>query len=294
MKPIKISVLGADGYTCQIPRIKEGIISLGHTITESFPDLIYSNDPTGYNKALELKKKFSNAYLIFNFLDIPWHMPNIHERTKLLIKNYFFKADAVSTISYKVKKDLENYFDKKIHVIYNPIKDVTYDQNIKKNNLFLYVGRVFDPVKRFNLVRESLTKIKDGINNLTICGLKNPQVGNYLGVIKDEELNKIYNSSKYVLLPSKAEGLGLPMIEAMVCGAIPITCSDNLTAKEFSPQEFICEPNAESIVKKIEEMNKNYETLRILALKYGKKYKIKFDKKNIAKNIIEIFESKKL
>ena len=292
MKPIKISVLGADGYTCQIPRIKEGIISLGHTITESFPDLIYSNDPTGYNKALELKKKFSNAYLIFNFLDIPWHMPNIHERTKLLIKNYFFKANAVSTISHKVKKDLENYFDKKIHVIYNPIKDVVYDPNVKKNNLYLYVGRVFDPVKRFNLVRESLAKIKGGINNLTICGLKNPQVGNYLGVIKDEELNKIYNSSKYVLLPSKAEGLGLPMIEAMVCGAIPITCSDNLTAKEFSPQEFICEPNAESIVKKIEEMNKNYETLRILALKYGKKYKIQFDKKNIAKNIIDIFHSK--
>ena len=37
----------------------------------------------------------------------------------------------------------------------------------------------------------------------------------------------IWDKTKYVLLPSKAEGIGLPMIEAMICGSIPITCSDN-------------------------------------------------------------------
>ena len=74
--------------------------------------------------------------------------------------------------------------------------------------------------------------------NIKICGLQNPKFGNYLGIIKDQELNKLYNSSKYVLLPSASEGIGLPMIEGMICGAIPITCSDNLTAKEFSPADF--------------------------------------------------------
>ena len=292
MKSITVAVLGADGYTCQIPRIKEGMESLGHKISTESPDIIYSNDPTGYDKALTLKKKNPNEYLILNFLDIPWHFPDIDERTKLLVKNYFLRADAVSTISFKVKKDLIQYFNKEIHVIYNPIKDVYYDESIKKNNLFLYVGRVFDPIKRFNLVRESLLKIDKGINNLKICGLKNPGIGNYLGIVKDEELNKIYNSSKYVLLPSKAEGLGLPMIEGMICGAVPITCSDNLTAKEFSPPDFICEPNHKSIIKKIEILNKKYSTYRELALKFGKKYKNQFDKKTIAKNILRIFDSK--
>ena len=142
-------------------------------------------------------------------------------------------------------------------------------------------------------MRESLTKIKDGEKNIKICGLKNPGFGNYLGIIKDQELNKIYNSSKYVLLPSMAEGLGLPMIESMICGAIPITCSDNLTAKEFSPLNFICEPNAQSIINKIEELDKDYEAKRKIALKLGKKYKIQFDKKTIAKNIINIFNLRK-
>ena len=147
-------------------------------------------------------------------------------------------------------------------------------------------------MKRFNLVRESLLKIKDGEKNIKICGSQNPNFGDYLGIVKDQDLNELYNSSQYILLPSVNEGIGLPMIEGMICGAIPITCSDNLTAKEFSPPDFICKPDAQSIVNKIEELNKDYDYKRELALKFGEKYKIQFDKRTIAKNIIEIFNSR--
>ena len=292
MNNIKVSILGSDGYVCQIPRIKEGMEALGHVLSEESPDLIYSNDPVGYEKALFLKKKYSKAYLMLNFLDVPWHKPNIQKQTESLVKNYFLKADAITTISFKVKKDISKFYNKKIHVIYNPIKDVYFDENIKKNNIFLYVGRASDYVKRFNLVRESLLKVKDGEKNIKICGSENPNVGDYLGIVKDQDLNELYNSSKYILLPSVAEGIGLPMIEGMICGAIPITCSDNLTAKEFSPLDFICKPDAQSIVNKIEELNKDYDYKRELALKFGEKYKIQFDKRTIAKNIIEIFNSR--
>ena len=292
MKSIKVSILGADGYTCQVPRIKEGIKNQGHILSEKSPDLIYANDPTGYNKAMVLKKKFPNSYLMLNFLDVPWHFPNVDKQTKLLAEHFLAKADAVTVISFKVKKDLAKFLDRKIEVIYNPIKDVFHDKSIKKNNTFLYVGRANDPIKRIDLVKEGLSKIKNGIKEVKICGSENPGFGNYLGIISDIELNKLYNSSKFVLLPSKAEGIGLPMIEGMICGAIPITCSDNLTAKEFSPSEFICEPNAQSLVNKIEELDKEYENKRKIVLKMGEKYKIQFDKKNIARNIINIFDSR--
>ena len=176
MEPIKVSIFGADGYTCQVPRIKEAIQDLGHTLTEESPDLIYSNDSSGYEEALLLKKKYPKAYLILNFLDIPWHLPNIQKQTELLVKNFFLKADIITTISFKVKKDIGKFYDKKIHVIYNPIKDVYFDENIKKNNIFFYVGRASDPVKRFNLVRESLLKIKDGVKNTKICGSQNQKL----------------------------------------------------------------------------------------------------------------------
>ena len=63
------------------------------------------------------------------------------------------------------------------------------------------------------------------------------------------------------------------------------------TAKEFLPKDFICEPNAQSISDKIEELNKEYDAKRKLALEYGKKYKIQFDKINIAKKILSVFNS---
>ena len=35
MKPIKISIFGADGYTCQMPRIKEAMQNLGNILSKN-------------------------------------------------------------------------------------------------------------------------------------------------------------------------------------------------------------------------------------------------------------------
>ncbi len=56
MRSIKVAIFGWDGFTCQIPRIKEGMESLGNTISQDNPELIYCNDPSRYQKALALKK----------------------------------------------------------------------------------------------------------------------------------------------------------------------------------------------------------------------------------------------
>ena len=112
------------------------------------------------------------------------------------------------------------------------------------------------------------------------------QCGHY----SDIELNKLYNSSKFVLLPSKAEGIGLPMIESMICGALPITCSDNETAKEFLPRDFICAPDPKSILEHIKKLENEYANKRNLAFEFGKRYKEKFNKSSIAKNILNILK----
>ena len=61
------------------------------------------------------------------------------------------------------------------------------------------------------------------------------------------------------------------MIEAMICGTLPIACSDNLTAKEFLPPDFICESNAQSIVSKIEELDKDYDKKKKIRVRIWKK-----------------------
>ena len=284
---MKISVFGMLPFS---NLIKEGFTKLGHEISDENPELIYANDPRGYKEAIQIKKKYKEAPLIFNLLDIPWHMPNIQQQTKLLVNQFLNQADFVSVISLKVKKDLSQFFNKKIHIIYNPIKDVYYDEKILKNNMFLFVGRANDPIKRFDLVRDTLIKIKDGIKKIKVCGAENPNFGNYLGYVSDEELNNLYNSTQFVLLPSKAEGIGLPMIESMICGALPITCSDNETAKEFLPRDFICAPDPKSMLEHIKKLEHEYANKRNLAFEFGKRYKEKFNKSSIAKNILNILK----
>ena len=292
MSNLKIALFGFDSYTSQIPRYREAFIQLGHTLNLNNPDIIYANDPTGFKNALELKNIFPKSFLILHVLDIPWHHSGVNSWIEQVTK-MLKKADVVAANSEKVKKDLSQFISsEKIIVTFDVAKDVYLDDKIKKNNMFLYVGRANDPIKRIKLVRDSISKIEKALETIKICGTENPGFGNYLGVVPDTELNKYYNSSKFVLLPSKAEGIGLSMIEGMICGAIPITCLDNLTAKEFSPHNFICEPNPNSIVKKIEELDNNYEKNREIALDFGKKYKIQFNKKSIAQNIIKIYNSR--
>ena len=286
---MKIAIFGILPFS---DLIKEGFKKLDHEISNEDPDLIYANDPTGYQDAIFLKDKHPKTNLTLNVLDIPWHFKNIEQQFKFLIDRFFARANNITTISYKIKKDLTKFFDKerhdKIKVIYNPTKDVYYDENIKKNNDFLFVGRASDPIKRFNLVHDSLKKLNESSRTLKVCGQQNPGFGEYLGYVSDLELNRLYNSTKYVFLPSKNEGIGLPIIESMICGSIPIACSDNETAKEFLPNEFLCLPDPDSIVNKIKLLDKSYDDKRKLALEFGLKYKEKFNKKNIAKNILNL------
>ena len=293
MNKIKFAGLGWEGPTGQIARIREGIQELGHEINNDNPDLIYCNDPGQYLNGIKLKKKFSKAILFFNFLDVPWHFPEVMK--KLTIESTLMRehADIVSVISNKVKKDLSKFYNKKIEVIYNPSKDVSFNKSINKTNNFLYVGRANDPVKRVKLIYEAF-KNDSEIKNIIFCGPEDPRFGNYLGIVEDKKLNELYNSSKFVLLPSKAEGIGLSMIEGMICGSVPLMCSDNLTAKEFAPNEFFCEPDPKSLKNKIEEVEKKYNNYREKSLEFGRKYKIQFNKKTIANNIIEIYQRHKI
>ena len=142
---MKIAVFGTIPFS---DLIKEGFDELGHEITNHNPDLIFANDTLGYQDATFLKMQYPKTQLILNVLDIPWHFPNIENQFQTMVKRFFNKADNITAISFKVKKDLEKFFEKdiyeKIKVIYNPIQNVKHDSKIKKNGcVTLWGKRIF-------------------------------------------------------------------------------------------------------------------------------------------------------
>lgn len=276
------------GWRCKpldvVSRVEEGLLNNGVVFTDDKPDLIYKNEDF-FDEAIDFKNRCQNKpFVIFNILDLQVRNPN-YDLDRL--KQQLTHANVVTCISHSVKNQIKEYLNINAEVIYNPVKDITIKQ-LKKTIPFLYVGRANDLNKRFSLIKETLSGF-NGQQGLIVCGSENPNFGTYVGVVDDETLNDFYNATRFVLLPSKFEGIGLSMIEGMMAGAVPITCNDNPTAIEFSPKEFICEPNPKSILDKMMEIHKDYKHFQNIALEYGKKYSDMMNKNQIAKNIINIY-----
>lgn len=291
-----VSIHGARFYGSQIERTESGFMELGHTLgynAKETPHFIYSNDASHYHSAIiEWEKHKRLPKLILNVLDVPDFLPEIN-----LIKSEWLPklllANKVTSISKFTQNAVKEHFGIDSEVIYNPVKDVcsVYREDTAKSIPFLYVGRANSINKRFRLIIETfrLAGWKDEI--LFVIGSENPRFGQYQGVVDNKDLNTLYNLAKFVLLPSFFEGMGLPAIEAMICGTIPIVCSDNLGTKEFMPPEFVCDPNPQSYLNKISELNKDYDKYQKIALEYGDKYKEQFSGKSIANNILKVYES---
>ena len=275
----------------QISRIDQGLKAVGCSFVEESPDIVYSNNDM-YDDILNYSKnQKKKPFIILNVLDL-----QIGNQTYNLnkVKEQLSQADAITCISRTVQEQIKNELNLNSTVIYNPTKDVAHDPKIAKSMPFLYVGRANDPRKRFSLIKESFKNYQELHKGLMICGSEDPKFGVYAGILSDEDLNLAYNTFKFLLLPSSFEGLGLPMIEAMIAGSIPITCRDNLTAVELCPQEFICDPDPKSFMAKLIEVNEDYTKFQKISLQYAEKYKLLMNKVTVAQSIVNIYKTNKI
>lgn len=284
---------GANCPNCQLPRIREGFEFLGHKVTDYITEasLIYSNNPSKTRTQI-LKDKINgklkeNVKLIFNVLDIPeWCFPNYDLRE---LHQELLQADCVTSISKYVQGQLLRYFGLNSTVIYNPAKKINDD--LRKNGIkkwpyrAMMVGRLGDPSKRAAL----------GINALLMAGFKENEVaivgsepigwGAYQGNVSDEKLNELYNSVDYVVMTSLGEGLGLPALEGVMGGAIPVVCHDLTTFNEFYPPEFGNYPNPYSIASFLLK-DKNLIDISKVRENIGDK----LNYAHVAQKILEVYE----
>lgn len=151
-----------------------------------------------------------------------------------------FYPERIIAVSFKVKKNLINYFkiaDDRIKVIHNGIEDanndIQIDFSIKKNINILYPARITSVKQQLELVK--LIKEKDikGIN-ITFCGdgekyielvklIKGDSRFTAKGLVTD--MKREYINTDFVLLFSKKEGLPVSLIESCKYG-LPIICND--------------------------------------------------------------------
>ncbi len=181
-----------------------------------------------------------------------------HPVYRQLMKEVGARADAIITVSESSRRDIINHMaipsDRQDHVkaIYEGVSS-DYSPGTPPDSArrtILYVGRM-DPYKNVPALVEAFARlIQSGMEDvrLKIIGPKDPRYPrveqliaefnlqhqvDWPGYVSGDDLLNAYRSASVFVLPSRYEGFGLPILEAMACGT-PVICSNRASLPEVA------------------------------------------------------------
>jgi glycosyltransferase involved in cell wall biosynthesis len=217
-----------------------------------------------------LLPRVASGVTVFTLHDLIFrHLPEAHLPLNrwflnLAVPRFLAAADAVIAISECTRRDAMRFYgvpDQKIHVIYEaadprfrPITDAAYLAGVRQRyglpqRFVLYVGTI-EPRKNlpvlFEAFKAALPVLPDV--KLVICGKKGwlydetfaslqalgiEREVRFTGFVPDADLPGLYALAEALALPSRYEGFGLPVLEAMGCGT-PVICSNTSSLPEIA------------------------------------------------------------
>ena len=175
------------------------------------------------------------------------------------------RSDASITVSNASRRDLLNELhipgaaEGKVRTVHNgvstrhcPAQDpgAPRDGNAGRTRTILYVGRA-DPYKNLGTLIRAVAGIRSHCPfplRLAVVGSPDPRypeaprlasqlavedVMDWMGYVTDSELVEAYRSADVLAQPSRYEGFGLQVLEAMACG-LPVVCSNAASLPEVA------------------------------------------------------------
>jgi glycosyltransferase involved in cell wall biosynthesis len=203
-----------------------------------------------------IRSVFTLHDLIFQF-DPDSHKPLNIAFLKTMMPRFLTAADAIIAVSENTKRDAINLYGipaDKIHVIYEgvnprftPITDPDRLSEIRTKyrlpgRFILHVGTI-EPRKNLPLLFEVAAQTNEHIVVAGKLGwLTDPILAQvkelgvedrvtFTGFIDDDDLPALISTANVLAMPSKYEGFGLPILEAMACGT-PVVASNAASLPE--------------------------------------------------------------
>jgi len=236
-----------------------------------------------------LPKKLKRIVLIHDLFSItdPSFFSKYNPFHRIVRKYFYFltlntinSADRILTVSNYSKKRIIEVFPNaigKVDVIYNAIglfesnSVSSCEQNFRKNKYILYIGncRSYKNVEilihGFKLYLEEYPELSidlviagndtcDDIKELSrLLGLENQVI--FHRNPTDGEIIQLYKNALFFILPSKFEGFGIPVLEAMSLGT-PVIISDAETLLEIAGDAALSfkKDHASDLADKIHQM----------------------------------------
>lgn len=234
------------------------------------------------------------------------------------IINTYKKADHIIAISEATKSDFVKYIgidEKKISVVYLGYdskiflkRDLKFNlQNTYSKNFFLYAGG-FDPRKNIKLLLKSFSMVKNQVQEKLILAGKmtdqekkqvitwNKELGisqdvTITGYISDLQLVELYNQATAFVFPSKYEGFGLPLLEAMACHCPVITSNVSSMPEITQGAALLINPEDEYSLSKALIKITHDNILRDTLIEKGKFQISRFSWRECANKTLNIYKS---
>ena len=288
------------------------------------PDIVHSNNFSCI--------KDHKAKIVFTIYDVaPMVYPEFTtEENRVICFDGLFNAslyaDHCIAISEYTKKSFLHHFphypENRMTVVHLGTRESlnsNMDANLKikvlkkfdiAGEFWLGVGTI-EPRKNYRLLIEAYSELKDQKRPLVIAGGKGwlesdldqriKQSGikdrvKFLGYVTDEELSVLYRSCFAFIYPSFYEGFGLPVLEAMSCGAAVITSNTSSLPEVGGNAVLYIDPQSkENLIEKMELLMDHPLLIQELRIKSKERSKIfSWDKaaERVLKNYQKIIQTK--
>ncbi len=254
-----------------------------------------------------------------------WYQKTGNMYRRFVVPRVMKISDKIITVSEFEKNRIKEFFgfpaeDDRLVAIYNgvsehfrKIDDLTELQRVKElyhlpDRFLFFLGNT-DPKKNtkgtLKAFSDYLKKTGDDMH-LVMLDYEQNALEKILSDIGDKELiNKIiltgyvintdlpaiYNLCKVFLYPSLRESFGIPMLEAMCCGAPVITSNTACMPEVSGGAACIVNPfNPEEITAGIEKILSD-KAYRLDIIEKGFRKSARFSWKNMAKQVLELYET---
>jgi hypothetical protein len=228
------------------------------------------------------------------------YYPNGSDSKKYItsdIVNSIIPTDMILPISRYTLNDIKRClsFSLRASIVYLAPGISKSVNNYKYRNIDILILFQNDPRKGFQRMLNIVFNILENTNSpkkLTICffgrpGLnsdnsfrrlvsKSPNLISFVASPDQFVLVDLYKKSKCFLYLSEAEGFGMPPLEAMSCGSIPVILNNTSLSEIFSGWLYLLDKQAsdKAIISRVLEIlcDKNFDTLSNTAVVFASKF----------------------
>jgi len=196
---------------------------------------------------------------------VPRTVPRVlRAAARVIAVSEFTRSELVELLGVAVEK---------IRVVPNAVEDVFTADGARAEGDYLLVVGTLEPRKNLERLAEAARRAGVELRVAGSAGWGGVSANGWVGRVDDDELARLYRGAACFAYPSLYEGFGIPILEAMACGAPVVTSRGGATEEVAGGAAVLVDPfDVDSIAAGIREAVSRRDELRSRGLERARSF----------------------